>query len=40
MEKAYDRVDLNVLNGVQRAFGFSESWIDIVWRVVSKCWFS
>lgn len=23
-----------------RKFGFSEKWIDIIWRSISSCWFS
>lgn len=40
MVKVYDRVDWNFLNRVLRAFGFSELWIDILWRAISNCWFT
>lgn len=40
MAKAYDRVSWVYLTQVLRKFGFGERWIDMVWRVVSNCWFS
>nr|XP_027064499.1 uncharacterized protein LOC113690699 [Coffea arabica] len=40
MMKAYDRVSWYFLLQVLRRFGFSESWIDAIWRLVSNVWFS
>lgn len=40
MAKAYDRVSWFFLTKVLRAFGFSEVWIDMIWRLISNCWFS
>lgn len=35
MMKAYGRVSWFFLIQVQRRFGFSEAWIDMVWRLIS-----
>ena len=40
MAKAYDKVTLVFLTSVLRAFGFGEIFIDMVWRLVSNCYFS
>ncbi|XP_027156573.1 uncharacterized protein LOC113757588 [Coffea eugenioides] len=40
MMKAYDRVSWPFLLQVLRRFGFSETWIDMIWRLVSNVWFS
>ena len=40
MMKAYDRVSWSFLLQVLRRLGFSETWIDMIWRLVSKVWFS
>nr|XP_027120471.1 uncharacterized protein LOC113737437 [Coffea arabica] len=39
MAKAYDRVSSLFLLQVLRRFGFSEVWIDMVWRLISNVWF-
>nr|XP_027067478.1 uncharacterized protein LOC113693097 [Coffea arabica] len=38
MMKAYDRVSFFIR--VLRRFGFSEVWIDMIWRLISNVWFS
>jgi hypothetical protein len=40
MEKAYDRMSWFFIIKVLRAFGFPETLIDLVWRLISNCWFS
>ncbi|XP_071926190.1 uncharacterized protein [Coffea arabica] len=40
MMKTYDRVSWCFLLQVMRRFGFSETWIDVIWRLVSNVWFS
>lgn len=40
MEKAYNRLDWQFLILVLHRFGFSETWIDVLWRSVSNSWFS
>ncbi|XP_027152134.1 uncharacterized protein LOC113752202 [Coffea eugenioides] len=40
MMKAYDRVSWPFLLQVLRYFGFSETWIDMIWRLISNIWFS
>ncbi|XP_071924868.1 uncharacterized protein [Coffea arabica] len=40
MMKVYDRVSWPFLLQVLRRFGFSETWIDMIWRLVSNVWFS
>nr|XP_016474344.1 PREDICTED: uncharacterized protein LOC107796124 [Nicotiana tabacum] len=38
MAKAYDRVNWKFLLNALRKFGFSENWIDLVWRSISNVW--
>ncbi|XP_019266683.1 PREDICTED: uncharacterized protein LOC109244105 [Nicotiana attenuata] len=40
MAKAYDRVSWEYLCQVLRQMGFSEIWIDIVWRLMTNVWYS
>ncbi|XP_019154348.1 PREDICTED: uncharacterized protein LOC109150827 [Ipomoea nil] len=40
MTKAYDRVSWFFLVSVMRRMGFSEVWIDLVYRAVSNVWYS
>ena len=40
MMKVYDRVSWPFLLQVLRRFGFSETWIDMTWHLVSNVWFS
>ncbi|XP_019155176.1 PREDICTED: uncharacterized protein LOC109152048 [Ipomoea nil] len=40
MAKAYDRVSWFFLTSVMRRLGFSEVWIDMVFRAVSNVWYS
>ncbi|XP_071917289.1 uncharacterized protein [Coffea arabica] len=40
MMKAYDKVSWPFLLQVLRYFGFSETWIDMIWRLISNVWFS
>nr|XP_009786496.1 PREDICTED: uncharacterized protein LOC104234597 [Nicotiana sylvestris] len=39
MSKAHDRMSWIFLMAVMRKFGFSENWIDIIWRLVSNVWY-
>nr|XP_027071629.1 uncharacterized protein LOC113696407 [Coffea arabica] len=40
MAKAYDRISWVFLLQVLRRFGFTERWIDMIWRLISNVWFS
>ncbi|XP_027169406.1 uncharacterized protein LOC113769130 [Coffea eugenioides] len=40
MMKAYDRVSWPFLLQVLLYFGFSETWIDMIWSLISNMWFS
>lgn len=40
MAKAYDRVSWEYLCRALRHFGFSERWIDSVWRLITNVWYS
>lgn len=40
MAKAYDRVSWVFLIQVLHVFGFGEAFIDMVWRLISTCFFS
>lgn len=37
--KEYNKQNLVALIKAMRKFGFSEVWIDLVWRLISNCWF-
>lgn len=38
--KAYDRLSRLFLLHVLRQFGFSEPFIDLIWRLICNCWYS
>src|SRR5436190_1999774 len=40
VSKAYDSLNWFALIKVMRQFGFDERWIDMIWRLVSNCWYS
>lgn len=40
MTKAYARVSWEYLCKIMRHFGFNETWIDIIWRLISNVWYS
>lgn len=40
MAKVYDKVLWEYLCQVLRQMGFSESWIDMVWRLMTNAWYS
>lgn len=40
MAKAYDRLNWAFLIQVLRSFGFREHFIDMMWRLISNCYFS
>ncbi|VFQ75956.1 unnamed protein product [Cuscuta campestris] len=40
MAKAYDRVSWYYMNKIQRQLGFSDKWIDIIFRLLSNNWYS
>lgn len=40
MSKAYNRVDWSFLMRVLRRFGFSHSWVNLIYRIISNCWYS
>lgn len=40
MSKAYDRVDWSFLIRVLSRFGFSQTWINLIYRIISNCWYS
>lgn len=40
LAKAYDRLSWLFLTKVLRQFGFCEVFIDMVWRIISNCWYS
>lgn len=40
MSKAYDRMDWTFLMATLRKFGFSEEWVDLIWRSISNVWYS
>lgn len=40
MNKAYDCHNWHALIEVLRKFGFSEVWIDLIWRLISSNWYS
>ncbi|XP_019227829.1 PREDICTED: uncharacterized protein LOC109209105 [Nicotiana attenuata] len=40
MAKAYDRVSWEYLYNIMRHFGFNETWIDMIWRLMSNIWYS
>lgn len=40
MAKTYDRVSWDYLCTILRQYGFNESWVDSVWRLISNVWYS
>lgn len=40
MEKVYDRMSWNFLISIMRKLGFSENWLDIIWRLMTDVWYS
>ncbi|KAL9678490.1 hypothetical protein QQ045_016334 [Rhodiola kirilowii] len=40
MSKAYDRISWRFILKMMAAMGFSESWIDLIYRNISNCWYS
>lgn len=40
MTKAYDRVSWEYLCQILRQMGFSECWIDMIWRLMTNVWYS
>src|SRR3954465_1092794 len=40
ISKAYDSLNWHALIKVMRKFGFDERWIDMIWRLISNCWYS
>ncbi|KAL9678206.1 hypothetical protein QQ045_016045 [Rhodiola kirilowii] len=40
MSKAYDRISWRFILKVLAALGFSNQWIDLIYRNISNCWYS
>ncbi|CAM8936846.1 unnamed protein product [Rhodiola kirilowii] len=40
MSKAYDRISWRFILKMMAAMGFSEKWIDLIYRNISNCWYS
>lgn len=40
MTKAFDRVSWKYLSNVMKRFGFDETWIDMIWRLLTNNWYS
>ncbi|XP_059301909.1 uncharacterized protein LOC132053827 [Lycium ferocissimum] len=40
MSKAYDRVNWHFIIDVLKKYGFSDKWVDLVWRSFSNIWYS
>src|SRR3954465_8257369 len=40
MSKAYDSISWIALIKILRKFGFNERTIDMIWRLISNCWYS
>src|SRR3954468_10137378 len=40
ISKAYDTLSWLALLRTMRKFGFCETWIDMIYRLVSNCWYS
>lgn len=40
MNKAYDSISWLGLLKVMRKFGFGEVWIDMIYKLISNCWYS
>src|SRR3954466_8522789 len=40
VSKAYDSLNWHALIKVLKKFDFDERWIDMIWRLVSNCWYS
>jgi hypothetical protein len=40
MTKAYDRLSCIFLIRIKRQFGFAETFIDMIWRILSNNWYS
>src|SRR3954463_6012630 len=40
VSKAYDSISWLALIRIMRKFGFNEMWIDMIYRLISNCWYS
>lgn len=40
LAKAYDLISWLSILKVLKKFGFNEPFIDMIWRVISNCWFT
>lgn len=39
MTKSYDRVSWLFLTKVMRKMGFSEKWMELIWRLITNNWY-